>query len=83
VDVNYLADRGAYSGSASYYGTYDQGGNLWEWNEVVIERAVDDYVRGLRGGSWDNAEATLRSTFRTGEVPEAETPFVGFQVAGP
>jgi len=83
MDVNYLADRGSYSGSASYYGTYDQGGNLWEWNEVVIERAVDDYVRGFRGGSWDNLETTLRSTFRTGDVPETETPFVGFRVAGP
>ena len=43
---NYLTAVGAYTDSASYYGTYDQGGNVWEWNDTIISSA-----RGLRGGS--------------------------------
>ena len=43
---NYLTAGGAYSNSASYYGTFDQGGNVIEWNDAVITSS-----RGLRGGS--------------------------------
>jgi formylglycine-generating enzyme required for sulfatase activity len=32
---NYLTDVGAFSNSASAYGTYDQRGNLAEWNDAV------------------------------------------------
>jgi hypothetical protein len=31
---NYLTDVGAYSSSSSFYGTFDQGGNVREWNET-------------------------------------------------
>ena len=34
--------------SVSPYGTFDQGGNLWEWNETVF----DSSKRGWRGGSF-------------------------------
>jgi sulfatase modifying factor 1 len=34
---NALTDVGAYgANSVSFYGTNDQGGNVWEWNEAVI-----------------------------------------------
>ena len=32
---DYLTDVGAYTLSSSPYGTFDQGGNVWEWNESV------------------------------------------------
>jgi formylglycine-generating enzyme required for sulfatase activity len=38
-----LTNVGAYTGSDSYYGTLDQGGNVWEWNETQIP---DDSSRG-------------------------------------
>lgn len=34
--------------SASYYGTYDQGGNVWEWSEAVVKNGT---ARGLRQAS--------------------------------
>jgi formylglycine-generating enzyme required for sulfatase activity len=44
-------DVGAYTAkpSSSPYGTFDQGGNAWEWNETASTR--QDYgTRGVRGG---------------------------------
>ena len=31
-----LTDVGSYTSSPSYYGTFDQGGNVWEWNETQV-----------------------------------------------
>ena len=48
-DQNYLTDMGAFTNSASYYGTFDQSGNVYEWNDLT--GAVGS-SRGLRGGYW-------------------------------
>lgn len=47
--------------SASYYGTFDQGGNVYEWNDAVISSN-----RGLRGVSWNFDQVAMRSSFRDG-----------------
>jgi formylglycine-generating enzyme required for sulfatase activity len=39
---------GSYRLSSSPYGTFDQGGNVKEWNEDVVAQAY----RAVRGGSW-------------------------------
>ena len=44
--VGDLTDVGAYTGSPSAYGTFDQGGNAWEWTE-----AISGTRRGFRGGA--------------------------------
>ena len=76
---NYLTDGGAYEGSAGPYGTFDQGGNVWEWNDAVISGSF----RGLRGGSWNNFESGLRSSFRGDFDPDDEFNNIGFRVASP
>ncbi|MFV0416947.1 MAG: SUMF1/EgtB/PvdO family nonheme iron enzyme [Chthoniobacterales bacterium] len=73
----YLTDGGAYSDSASYYGTFDQGGNLWEWNDAVVGSN-----RGIRGGSWTSQAGNLISTGANySEGPGNEYNTVGFRLA--
>ncbi len=38
---------GEFENSASPYGTFDQGGNVWEWNETIL----NPWARILQGGS--------------------------------
>lgn len=47
---NYLTDVGAFINSYSPYGTYDQGGNVYEWTDAVTLSTN----RQLRGGDWLN-----------------------------
>jgi formylglycine-generating enzyme required for sulfatase activity len=76
---NYLTDVGAYASSQSYYGTFDQGGNLWEWNEAQISISG----RGVRGGGFNGDESFLRASSRSGYNPASGSiDFqLGFRVA--
>jgi formylglycine-generating enzyme required for sulfatase activity len=70
---------GAYNSkpSTSAYDTFDQGGNVLEWNEAVI--ASD---RGLRGGSYYYYDNNLASSYRGDfSFPGSEYSTFGFRVA--
>jgi formylglycine-generating enzyme required for sulfatase activity len=71
-----LTDAGAYVDSAGPYGTFDQGGNLYEWNEALISGTF----RGLRGGSWDQGSASLASSTRAGSMPSLDGDNYGFRL---
>ena len=77
VDGGKLTDVGTYSGDASYYGTFDQGGNLWEWNDAIVS-STD---RGLRGGAFDITSNNLQSSDRYPNIPTDEFSSVGFRVS--
>ena len=66
---------GAHENSGSPYGTLDQGGNVWEWNEAVVWS-----YRGLRGGSFPNDDYRLRAPYRDGGYPSGENDIFGFRV---
>jgi formylglycine-generating enzyme required for sulfatase activity len=61
----------------NYFGTADQGGNVWEWNDAVISGSS----RGRRGGSFTNFENFLHSSGRNDGVPTLESNIIGFRVA--
>jgi formylglycine-generating enzyme len=47
---------GAHENSASPYGTFDQGGNVTEWNESIVEiNPAWGPWRGIRGGLYANS----------------------------
>jgi len=72
----YRNGAGAYTGSDSPYGTFDQGGNILEWNETLIGSS-----RGARGGAFAGLEAGLRADYRNSVAPALEGIDVGLRVA--
>jgi formylglycine-generating enzyme len=69
---------GEWENSDSPYGTFDQGGNIWEFTELIHGGG-----RGLRGGSftWDTDDHNLRVESRNWGAPEAGvSPQSGFRV---
>ena len=77
-----LTEVGAYALSASPYGTFDQGGNVSEWNEELTSlRDGRVFVRGVRDGSWGAASHNLLSSSRTQASPAGQNNSLGFRVA--
>jgi formylglycine-generating enzyme required for sulfatase activity len=55
------------NGGASKYGTYDQTGNIWEWNDLseLTESISGRQQKGLRGGAFSTKLSYLSSSSRT------------------
>jgi formylglycine-generating enzyme required for sulfatase activity len=78
---NYLTDVGAFTNSRSFYGTFDQSGNVSQWNDLD---STAGSVRGLRGGSWSGSGAFgVSSSFSPSIPPSSETSNIGFRLASP
>ncbi len=72
-----LTDAGAYMQSRSAYGTFDQGGNVWEWNETLYA----DFNRYVRGGSWFDDWYYLHAEYWLYGNPTNYDNETGFRVA--
>lgn len=80
---NYLTDVGAFTNSASFYGTFDQGGNVYQWNDLD-GLASSGSSRGLRGGYWINHNPiNLSSSGNNSNGPSHEDNSIGFRLASP
>jgi len=80
-DPYWRTEVGAHENSASPYSTFDQGGNVWEWNETVMYQGADFATRGLRGGSFGHSEHSLRaSSTSNASYPTIEGDERGFRV---
>jgi formylglycine-generating enzyme required for sulfatase activity len=83
-----------YALGASRYGVHNMAGNVWEW---VSDWYSDDYYRSsppedpqgpetgtekvLRGGSWKDNYADIRSVNREAERPSYSSQLIGFRCA--
>ncbi|HUW83258.1 MAG TPA: SUMF1/EgtB/PvdO family nonheme iron enzyme [Phycisphaerae bacterium] len=71
---------GAHENSDSPYGTFDQGGNVWEWNETLFY-VFGGYRRGTRGGSFDLSSSYLHASSDNFYSPDIVAANHGFRVA--
>ena len=73
---NYLTPVGAFTASSSYYGTYDQEGNVLEWID-----GVRSGQRWLNGGAWDLVAGNLPVSASFLDDEGARTVSLGFRLA--
>lgn len=79
--VNYLTDVGAFTGSPSHFGTFDQTGNVWEWNTNNIE--AGQYAT-LRGGAYTSTVPPyILASYYLSTLPSEIAINLGFRLAAP
>ncbi|NDC54490.1 MAG: PEP-CTERM sorting domain-containing protein [Planctomycetia bacterium] len=77
---NYLTAVGAFTSSPSFYDTFDQTGNVFQWNDFA---GTAGSSRGLRGGAWDFSAYSSSSSYWSSGAPSFEDYYVGFRLAAP
>jgi formylglycine-generating enzyme required for sulfatase activity len=83
ADANYGSGGptavGSYADNPSYYGTYDQGGNAFEW----IDKVVSTDSRMTRGSAWDwyGAPSLMSSQGSTFAQADLDFSGIGFRLA--
>ncbi len=74
----FLTDVGSYAVADSYYGTFDQGGNVAEWTD---NHSLGASSRNIRGGSYIDGAGGMLASNGFGVSPTYENRAVGFRVA--
>jgi len=79
-DANYWGaastDVGTYAGDPSFYGSFDQGGNAYEWTDQILGLGLT-----VRGGSWGTFGDLMKSDMLQFILPTIEELDYGFRVA--
>jgi formylglycine-generating enzyme len=80
LSIGHVTDVGAFASSHSVYGTFDQSGNVLQWNETTITSGTAQN-RGLRGGAYDLVWDHLTGAYRDSGTPSGQYANVGFRLA--
>ncbi|MGO9107751.1 MAG: autotransporter-associated beta strand repeat-containing protein [Thermoguttaceae bacterium] len=75
--VNYLTPVGAFAASPSAYGTFDQNGDVDQWNET----AYSSSSRWIRGGNYGSTYGILAAVSAGSGPPDFQNNADGFRVA--
>ncbi len=78
VSGNVTTVGGASALSTSYYGTYDQTGNVFEWTETHSAAGTN---RIIRGGAYSASPSIMGASYHVDHGPQFEVDSVGFRVA--
>jgi formylglycine-generating enzyme required for sulfatase activity len=84
TDGSHLTPVGAFLNSHSYYATFDQGGDVSQWNDAIFQekgRISPGELRGGRGGCANAFAQSLQSSARGAGGPSDKVGLVGFRVA--
>ena len=84
-DLQRTTAVGIYPQGDSLQGVSDLSGNVWEWclnayDEPDNTKSSGTFSRVVRGGSWVNAPASARASFRNDLSPDDRYDSVGFRV---
>jgi formylglycine-generating enzyme required for sulfatase activity len=78
----YLTEVGEHENSPSPYGTFDQGGNIYEFNEERMQYSDGAWYRSLRGGAlYTPADELLSSRRAASTATWYEDVNFGFRIA--
>lgn len=81
---NYLSDVGAFTNSASYYGTFDQTGNVYQWTD--LNGGATASALPQRGGSWHDTGGSFvvsSSYAPANQSTDYENFTTGFRLVSP
>jgi formylglycine-generating enzyme required for sulfatase activity len=81
----WLSEVGEFENSASPWGTFDQGGNVYQWNEGIIAHYGSAF-RCVRGGSYTFMQLAMTAEFRGflfngPNPPDSFNHGIGFRIA--
>ena len=70
---------GAFPTSESVYGMGDASGGVWDWTDSWADEQRS--LRVIRGGSWSNSSAVMRTAIRYRRAPGIRNGYVGIRCA--
>ena len=79
----HTTDVGSFSGSGSFYGTFDQTGNVGQLNDL---NGTAGSFRGFRSGTWEGNYDSVSSSYRYSYYPPSDdksSRITGFRLASP
>jgi sulfatase modifying factor 1 len=76
-NVSLTTDVGAFTNSPSYYGTFDQTGNVQEWHDRTGGASE---LRGLRGGGFQFPVSSIANDSPAGLAPPSVDGYAGYRI---